>query len=287
MNKKNYKLKIFLTSLGFILLSVSVIKAIKLRKNPKPDIEIVHLNLANESDRQKIEDIHIAPELALKNYQLVKDIRDVFDHNKIDDYWITYGTLLGAIRHGGIIPWDDDLDLCLNIKHEQQLLSLKETFNQLGYELTPFPKFGYKIVAKESITLPSGDVIRPFADIFIMELKGDHYIQSSPKARKRWPNSFFLKEQVDTKQMYKFGEFEIKGPSKLWAGTSPTAPESLDKNNPLNFFTRVYSTNWKTHAVYDRAHFTKIQTRYLFELDPNPKPALPTGPIEDRYPQKG
>ena len=41
---------------------------------------------------------------------ILRDIDKICRENNIS-YWIESGTMLGAIRHNGFIPWDDDIDI--------------------------------------------------------------------------------------------------------------------------------------------------------------------------------
>lgn len=57
----------------------------------------------------------------LREHQLrmlkILDHVDVVCKKHNIDYWLCSGTLLGAVRHGGFIPWDDDLDIEMNKKN--------------------------------------------------------------------------------------------------------------------------------------------------------------------------
>jgi lipopolysaccharide cholinephosphotransferase len=44
--------------------------------------------------------------------EMGKTVAEVLERNSVP-YMIAYGTLLGAVRHGGFIPWDCDFDLLL------------------------------------------------------------------------------------------------------------------------------------------------------------------------------
>ena len=65
-------------------------------------------------------DIIFLDEEGLKKYQaellkMISDIFKFFDEHEIH-YSLSGGSILGAIRHKGFIPWDDDVDI--NIPRE-------------------------------------------------------------------------------------------------------------------------------------------------------------------------
>jgi hypothetical protein len=87
------------------------------------------------------------------------------------DYFTAYGTLLGQVRHGGLIPWDDDVDVAV-MEHDFErlapLLALGPT-----WRLHKMNDFMYKLMYAREPAIKGYAWSWPFVDIFLMRRLGD------------------------------------------------------------------------------------------------------------------
>ncbi|HEM3438051.1 TPA: LicD family protein [Streptococcus suis] len=62
-------------------------------------------------------------ELQLISIYIYKTLMEFCSKNGINVY-LHGGSLIGAIRHGGYIPWDDDIDICMSRTDYEKLIAL-------------------------------------------------------------------------------------------------------------------------------------------------------------------
>lgn len=102
-------------------------------------------------------------DLQKKLLELLKEFH-VFCRNNCIDYSLDWGSLLGAIRHHGFIPWDDDLDIMVDRKNYEKIKS--HIGGKLAYEHgTP------EVIWVDRVRLENAakETIKPTLDIFIID----------------------------------------------------------------------------------------------------------------------
>lgn len=73
-------------------------------------------------------------EIQLEEKKVLDEVVKFLDKNRIN-YFLCGGTLLGAIRHKGFIPWDDDIDIAIPRPDYNKLQSLIKNNNRLNNNL--------------------------------------------------------------------------------------------------------------------------------------------------------
>ena len=131
-------------------------------------------------------------------------------------HWGICGTALGALRHGGIIPWDDDVDIGV---WEADMEEAKKALEAAGHQLRP-TWWGVKV--DDSV------------DIFPFGPDGRY---TSKQARMMWS-----RERFDPESLRNFSRVTF-GPTQLTVNADVEG-----------YLDRAFGKTWSTHCVVKAPH---------------------------------
>jgi lipopolysaccharide cholinephosphotransferase len=178
-------------------------------------------------------------------YRELKFIHDTLVKKKID-YFMAFGTLLGAVRHQGIIPHDDDGDICIFRKDVAKLRKMVNYFKKHGYYLVEESREDESeestcSIGKRNCSFfvePINDKHGLGVDIFIVKTYGKGKDKIVTYADPGWEeddaggvNCYFVYNHVFPLTPMRFGNFYLYGP-----------------HNPILNLNTCYGPDWNSKA---------------------------------------
>ena len=156
-------------------------------------------------------------------YKIMIQSHNILLKNNIP-YYSSGGTLIGSLRHRGIIPWDDDLDIEIGYRDVERLMSkeIKEQFKKKGLSLeylhqakSRAPFDWIKVVSKTKV---NGRQL--FLDIFPMKIGREEKTGrlrtyfSSKIVNTLWPKYYLYIDELLPLKKSPFGDGFVIVPNK-------------------------------------------------------------------------
>lgn len=158
------------------------------------------------------------------------------------DIMLSYGSLLGQIRHGGIMSWDDDMDLAVNKASWTKLSAALKTVSELGFDIFQWttPQFSYyKVWLSQDENINGYKYSFPFVDIWFYEDESEEIVFDDGK---KYPRTEFYPLQ-----------------HTIFEGSAFKMPFK-----PMQYLDKTY-TDWRTKIqIYPWSH--KFERNYFLPL---------------------
>ncbi len=152
-------------------------------------------------------------EIQLSSLNILKVVADICEKQSIN-YSLAYGSLLGAVRHKGFIPWDDDLDIMMSrpeyerfieyfLAHQKEMYPLKllnmDTEPKCPHVISRVTDTNYYLKVKNEKEYGLGT----FIDIYVIDGLGNKKEDAATviKNTMDYPSLIFL----STRKRFSFG----------------------------------------------------------------------------------
>ena len=157
----------------------------------------------------------------LKMVEILDAIDEIGTKHDIK-WWLCYGTMLGAVRHNGFIPWDDDCDIAMLREDYERFIEFakkelpsnlhlqnRELEPKYNKSITKIRMDGTKLVSiEEKENEPYHQGI--FVDIFVWDyhpkinetiLKNISWITKLRYQRKKYPKGHWKRSEIQWKRL--------------------------------------------------------------------------------------